>query len=114
MSRILKRVRKERKAHYSHMHGFFPGETTEMTYGKQDKLEFMHAVVLTPDAHAVGKKLQDIKIDTMRVAIKGLRRNNAEISEPDENTVLQSNDVIVISGKPRRVERAERILLEGH
>lgn len=114
MSRILKRVRKERKAHYQHMHGFYPGETTEMTYGKQDKLEFMHAVVLTPDAHAVGKKLQDVKIDSMRVAIKGLRRDNAEIPNPDENTVLQINDVIVISGKPRRVERAERILLEGH
>lgn len=114
MSRILKRVRKERKAHYQHMHGFFPGETTEITYGKQDKLEFMHAVVLTPDANAVGKQLQEVKIDTMRVSIKGLRRNNAEIPNPDADTVLQTNDVIVISGKPRRVERAERILLEGH
>lgn len=114
MSRILKRMRKERKAHYQHMHGFFPGETTEMTYGKQDKLEFMHAVVLTPDAHAVGKKIQDVKIDTMKVSIKGLRRDNAEIEEPDGDTVLQPNDVIVIAGKPRRVERAERILLEGH
>lgn len=114
MSRILKRVRKERKEHYRHMHGFFPGETTEMTYGKQDKLEFMHAVVLTPDAHAVGKRLSDVKIDTMRVSIKGLRRNNAEIPAPDPDIELQVNDVIVISGKPRRVERAERILLEGH
>jgi CPA2 family monovalent cation:H+ antiporter-2 len=55
MSRILKRVRKERKGHYANMHGFFPGETTELDYEKQDKLEFLHAVILTQDAYAVGK-----------------------------------------------------------
>ncbi len=114
MSRILKRVRKERKEHYRHMHGFFPGETTEITYGKQDKLEFMHAVILTADAYAVGRSLSELNISRMRISIKGLRRDNKEIVDPDENTELLANDVLVISGKPRRVERAERILLEGH
>lgn len=114
MSRILKRVRKERKEHYRHMHGFFPGETTEITYGKQDKLEFMHAVILTPDAYAVGKTIEELKIDKMRITIKGLRRDNREVSDPDSQIKLSVNDVIIISGKPRRVERAERLLLEGH
>lgn len=114
MSRILKRVRKERKEHYRHMHGFFPGETTEISYGKQDKLEFMHAVVLTSDAHAVGKTITDLNIENMRVSVKGLRRDNKEVADPDSNMQLKVNDVLVISGKPRRVERAERILLEGH
>jgi CPA2 family monovalent cation:H+ antiporter-2 len=45
MSRILKRVRAERKGRYDHMHGFYPGETTEILYETQDKLEFIHAVV---------------------------------------------------------------------
>lgn len=114
MSRILKRVRKERKEHYRHMHGFFPGETTEISYGKQDKLEFMHAVVLTSDAHAVGKSITELNIANMRVSVKGLRRDNKEVANPDSNMQLKVNDVLVISGKPRRVERAERILLEGH
>lgn len=114
MSRILKRVRKERKEHYRHMHGFFPGETTEINYGSQDKLEFMHAVVLTPNAYAIGKSLEDLQIPKMRISIKGLRRDNKEVPDPDHNEPLQANDVLVISGKPRRVERAERLLLEGH
>lgn len=114
MSRILKRVRTERKEHYRHMHGFFPGETTEINYGSQDKLEFMHAVVLTPDAHAIGKSLSHLNIEKMRVVVRGLRRDNKEIEKPDVETVLQANDVLVITGKPRRVERAERVLLEGH
>lgn len=114
MSRILKRVRKERKSHYRHMHGFFPGETTEINYGSQDKLEFMHAVVLTPNAYAIGKCLDELQIPRMRINIKGLRRDNKEVADPDHHEPLQANDVLVISGKPRRVERAERLLLEGH
>lgn len=114
MSRILRRVRKERKAHYSHMHGFFRGETTEVTHGTSDKLEFMHAVILTQDAYAVGKSLTELNTEGMRIQVHGLRRNNKEIANPDQSDLLKANDVVVISGKPRRVERAERFLLEGH
>lgn len=114
MSRILKRVRKERIGHYANMHGFFPGETTELDYAKQDKLEFMHAVILTEDAYAVGKSITALKLERGRIQVKGLRRDNHEIAEPESDTVLQEGDVLVISGKPRKVERAERFLLEGH
>ena len=113
MSRILKRVRTERKGHYGHMHGFFPGETTEISYGTQDKLEFMHAVIMTEDAYAVGKTLQELNVEGMRISVKGLRRDNREIENPPADLVVQRGDTLVISGKPRRVERAERHLLEG-
>lgn len=114
MSRILKRLRKERKEHYRHMHGFFPGEATEINYESQKKLEFMHAIILTPQAYAVGKSIGQLNMDKMRVVIHGLRRNNQEISAPGEEEVLKPGDVLVIAGKPRRVERAENFLLEGH
>lgn len=113
MSRILKRVRKERKGHYGNMHGFFPGETTELSYEKQDKLEFLHAVVVAPNAYATGKALVDLNVNRSGVKIKGLRRDNIEMESPPMNMVLRAGDVLVISGKPRRVERAERYLLEG-
>ncbi|WP_339899773.1 cation:proton antiporter [Paraglaciecola polaris] len=114
MSRILKRVRKERKGHYGNMHGFFPGETTELSYAKQDKLEFMHAVVVAANAFAAGKSLTELDIVRSGVKIKGLRRDNIELENPPVDTILKVGDVLVISGKPRRVERAERYLLEGH
>jgi CPA2 family monovalent cation:H+ antiporter-2 len=106
-------VRKERKGHYANMHGFFPGVTTDLDYAKQNKLEFMHAVILTKDAYAVGKSLQQLNLQQWRVSVKGLRRDNHELSEPDENMALLAGDVIVIAAKPRKVERAERFLLEG-
>lgn len=113
MSRILKRVRKERKGHYANMHGFFPGETTEMDYVKQDKLEFMHAVILTNHAYAVGKTLNELNLQQWRIKVIGLRRDNHELADPDQNTVLMDGDVLIIAAKPRKVERTERFLLEG-
>lgn len=113
MSRILKRVRAERKGRYDHMHGFYPGETTEISYGTEDKLEFIHAVVLSQRASCIGKAIKDIDFEKMRVSIKGLRRDGNEVKDPDREAVLQAHDVLVIAGKPRRVERAERKLLEG-
>ena len=113
MSRILKRVRKERKGHYANMHGFFPGETTELDFVRQDKMEFMHAVILTKNAFAVGKSLRNLNLQQWRVSVKGLRRDNHELSEPDQTMLLLVGDIIVISAKPRKVERAERFLLEG-
>ena len=113
MSRILKRVRAERKGRYDHMHGFYPGETTEITYGTEDKLEFIHAIVLSEHASCIGKSLKQIDFERMRVSVKGLRRDGNEIKDPDRDAVLKAHDVLVIAGKPRRVERAERRLLEG-
>ncbi|NDV89821.1 potassium transporter [Alteromonas sp. 345S023] len=112
MSRILKRVRAERKGRYDHLHGFYPGETTEISYGTEDKLEFIHAIVLTEHASCVGKRIKDIDFAKMRVSVKGLRRNGTELTDPDHEAVLQPHDVVVIAGKPRRVERAERKLLD--
>ena len=113
MSRILRRVREERQGRYDHLHGFYPGETTEISYGTEDKLEFVHAVVLNNNAACLGRQLSDIDFQRMRVRLQGLRRDGQEISAPNPGDVLQAGDVLVIAGKPRRVERAERRLLEG-
>ena len=113
MSRVLKRVLNERKKGYVHMHGFYPGETTEITFDNKDKLEFLHAVVITEKAFANNKLLSELELNKKRVDIVALRRDRQEIENPSEDTRLQSNDVLVISGKPRRVERIEKYLLDG-
>ena len=88
-----------------------PGVARVHTFSK---LEFLHAVILTQDAYAVGKSLQQLNLEQWRVNVKGLRRDNHELAEPDENMALLVGDVILIAAKPRKVERAERFLLEGN
>jgi CPA2 family monovalent cation:H+ antiporter-2 len=113
MSRILKRIRNERKKGYVHMHGFYPGESTEISYDTKDKLEFMHAVIISDNAFAVGKTIAQLDITRRKVKVMALRREGIEIESPAEDTLVLADDVMVISGKPRRVERIEKFLLDG-
>lgn len=114
MSKILKRVREERKGRYDHLHGFYPGETTEISYNTADKLEFIHAISLGANAYAIGKMLNELGVLTQKVKVKTIRRDGQEHSAEEWQSTFETGDIIVIAGKPRRVERAERFLLEGH
>lgn len=113
MSRVLRRIRKERENRYGKMHGFYPGDTTEVTADRRDLLEYIHAIAIPADAFAVNKSLAEFELDRRRVEVVGLRREGNEISAPSTDTVIQSQDIIVIKGKPRRVERVERLFLTG-
>jgi CPA2 family monovalent cation:H+ antiporter-2 len=112
-SRIFRRVQKERKNHYNHLHGFFQGEHTDMSPDAIDRIEFAHAILLTDDAYVIGHSIKSLDLSSKRVNIIALKRDNKEIEEPDENTILQAQDTLVVRGKPRRVELAERFLHEG-
>ena len=113
-SRIVRRVQKERKNHYNHLHGFFQGEHTDMGPDAIDRIEFAHAVLLADEAFAIGKTIASLGLAGRRVHIIALKRNGKEIEEPDEHTVLLDQDTLILRGKPRRVERTERYLQEGH
>ncbi len=113
MSRVLRRIRKERENRYGHMHGFYQGEGTEISADRRDLLEFIHAISLPNEAYAVGKTLAELNIIERRVDVIGLRRDNLELANPDLDTIVQAQDIIVVKGKPRRVERIERYLLTG-
>lgn len=113
MSRVLRRIRKERENRYGQMHGFYQGETTDLAANKRDLLEFIHAINIPPSAYAVGKTLESLKLEERRVEIVGLRRDGKEVSSPEPDVVIKAQDVLVVKGKPRRVERAERYVLTG-
>ena len=113
MSRILKRVTAERKGRYDHMRGFYPGETTEINPATQDKLEFIHPIIVGSKAFAVGKSLADLNLAKLKVNLKGLRRNQHELQSPTLDETICAGDVLIVVGKPRRVERTERFILEG-
>jgi len=113
-SRIVRRVQKERKNHYNHLHGFFQGEHTDMSPDAIDRIEFAHAIILVDDSFATGKSIRSLKLDERRIFVIALRRNNIESEEPDVDTILLPQDTLIVRGKPRRVERAERFVQEGH
>jgi CPA2 family monovalent cation:H+ antiporter-2 len=112
-SRIIRRVQKERKDHYSHLHGFFQGEHTDMSPDAMDRIEFANGIILTENSFANGHSIASLNLSAKRVTVVALRRNNIESEQPDEATILQAQDTLIVRGKPRRVERAERFVQKG-
>jgi len=113
VKRILRRVQQERKNRYGILHGYFPGENSDLPPSSIERLEHLHAVALSDGAFAINKSIEELGLDKKRVDIMGLRREGKEISKPEPEMILQSQDILVIRGKPRKVERVERYLLEG-
>ena len=113
-SRIMRRVQQERKNHYNHLHGFFQGEHTDMSPEAIDRIEFAHAILINTDSFGCGRSIESLNLDKKRVHIVALKRGDTETESPDENTLLQAQDTLIVRGKPRRVERAERFVQEGN
>ena len=113
MRRILKRVSKERQNRYEYLHGFFAGDSADLSEQTTDRLEYLHAIALPESAYAANKTIAELALDKQKVVITALRRNGEEIDSPPIDTMLLVSDVLLLKGKPRRVERAEQYLLEG-
>ncbi|GIU46933.1 potassium transporter [Shewanella sairae] len=107
LARILKRLEIERRNHYQYLHGFFSGAETDFT------LELLHAVALPKGANAVGLTLADIPWDKLRVELRAVRRSGAEVESPELDWLIKSGDILILLGKPRRIEKAEIFLLQG-
>lgn len=107
LARILKRLESERRNHYQFLHGFFSGTETDFT------LESLHAVALPRGADAIGKTVADIMWETLRVELRAIRRSGAEVEHPEQDWVFRAGDILLIVGKPRRLEKAEAKLLHG-
>ncbi|ALO42796.1 cation:proton antiporter domain-containing protein [Pseudoalteromonas phenolica] len=113
MRRILRRVSQERENRYEFLHGFFTDGSVEQNSEPLERLEYLHAIALPEAAFAVDKQIGHLNLNKQRVVITALRRDGQEIESPDDDVVLQANDILLLKGKPRRVERAEQFLLEG-
>ena len=68
---------------------------------------------MTDDSFAVGRTIRSLDLITKKVVTIALRRNGIESELPDEATVLQAQDTLIIRGKPWRVEQVERFMQEG-
>tara|TARA_B100002049_G_scaffold221095_1_gene190070 strand:+ start:2628 stop:4601 length:1974 start_codon:yes stop_codon:yes gene_type:complete len=113
MTRIIRRVSKERRNRYQFLNGFFTGDKLDSEETSSDRLEYLHVIALPEYAFAVNQKISELKLEQRRVSVRALRRQDREIEAPSSQTVLMAGDILVLQGKPRRVERVEHYLLDG-
>jgi CPA2 family monovalent cation:H+ antiporter-2 len=78
-----------------------------------DADELLRSVVLPPQAWAVGRRLEEVRLQGAQVAFTAIRRHGITGREPAGDTELREGDVVIIYGVPAALEHAEAVLLTG-
>jgi len=111
IKRILKRLQRERQGHYNHLHGFYFGGESNVSFDESEILERLHAIRLEFGAYAIGKTVAEIKLK--EVSYRAVRRQGIELTHVDQDFIFEVGDVILLCGPSRYVKRAEHCLLGG-
>ncbi len=112
LNRVIRRIRDMRTQRYALMRGFFHGGTDEAD-GPDASQPRLHSVTLPPGAHAIGRTIGSLELDSCGVAVSAVRRRGIRGLSPGPETQVKEGDVLVLLGVPAALERAEGRLLKG-
>ncbi len=111
MRRVIRTVQEQRDARYNLLKGYFRGADDD-TLEEIDH-ERLSSVTLALGARSLGKPLGRLALEALGVRTIALRRHSGERVTPDDQTVLQDGDTVVLSGKAEGLALAEDKLLRG-
>ncbi|XYJ10158.1 monovalent cation:proton antiporter-2 (CPA2) family protein [Telluria sp. B2] len=109
LRRVVHRVQSARDERYAALRGYFHG-ASDITDDPEHMFVRLHSVVLGEDAKAVGRRLDELGLDELGAEVTGIRRARMRV-DPEDGTVLQAADVVVLRGSADAVTRAEGRLL---
>ena len=107
-NKVFDTIRQVRRERYRMLHGFVLGER-----GKTGFFGQLQPLFLPANAWAVGKTLGDLGLDDMEARVHTIRRNGNLVINPDTDTRLEAEDIVVLSGEDGALEKAEDCLLSG-
>lgn len=110
IGRVIRRMEHERSNQYRFLHGFYWGDQSAGNLETDHLLERLHPVLLHEQAWAVGRSVQALGLDAVR--IREVQRGTQRL-EPRPELVLATGDKLVLFGNAVAVEQAEQRLLEG-
>lgn len=101
-----------RRSRYRLLHGFYHGAQGNLLETRGQTRTLLHAVNLPSGAHACGRNLDELQLESMGVEVQVLRRDGEELAM-DAATCLHEGDAVVISGPLQAIEACESRLLGG-
>jgi CPA2 family monovalent cation:H+ antiporter-2 len=111
MRRVIRAVQDQRDARYNLLKGYFHGADDD-TLEEIDH-ERLTTVSLPMASPWLGKTVADLNFHAMGVRVVGLRRASGKNETLLDQTELQANDTLVLSGNTRTLAVAEDKLLKG-
>ncbi len=113
LSQVLKRIRAVRESRYALMRGFFRGATDINEDLSDEAQPRLFSLLITPQAAAAGKSLEELALDQLLVEVAAIRRHGIRGINPGPETRIDAGDVIVLRGTAENLAAAEIRLLQG-
>ena len=111
MRRVIRTVQDQRDARYNLLRGFFHGADDDTVHERDH--ERLTTVTMPLGARTLGKPLGLLALHAVGVRLVSLRHANGKTSVPQDDTLLQDGDTLVLSGKPEALAMASEKLLRG-
>ena len=113
LGRVLRRIRTVREERYNLFKGFFRGASDEVDGIDDSDQARLLSVQLVAGAHAIGMPLGGVKLDSLGVGVRGIRRRNVRLAHVAADSEVLEGDVLVLLARPEQLLLAETLLLQG-
>ena len=111
MRRVIHLVQAQRDARYKLLRGYFHGADDD-TVDEIDQ-ERLSSITLPPALKLGTVLLRDIALSNVGVQVMSLRRSDGTMLTPQEDSLIEAGDTLVLSGTPEALALAEEMLLKG-
>ena len=113
LNKVLLRLKQVRGERYELMRGFFPGATDVDDAQLDLQQPRMQSISIDAGAAAVGKSIASQGLDDIGIQLSVLRRRGARVMQVQTDFLLEAGDVLVLTGTPEALAKAEMRLLQG-
>jgi CPA2 family monovalent cation:H+ antiporter-2 len=113
LDEIERVVEQARTDHYRRVRAYFHGrDQVEGLTEIEDQFR-LHTVVLSSQHRAVGRRIAELGLDDLKVAVLTVRRAGICGDAPDPQMQLRNGDALVLQGDAEHLTVAETRLLQG-
>ena len=109
MRRVVRRVEEMRDERYSLLRGYFRGADDLDDEDGHEQVR-LQSVPIDENSEAVGQTLDSLGLVGDGVEVTAIRRHGIRGVEPDPETKLRANDIVVLRGMPELLAQAEERL----
>lgn len=97
---------------YRPLQSFFHGEQHKNRNLPMSE-SFLHTVILEEGNFAINKAIADLNLAPFGIIVKSIRRGGIRGNMPTPDTVLKSQDILILEGEHERFKKAEAVIRRG-
>ena len=113
LNKVLTRLRTVRGERYQLMRGFFPGASDADDSALDAQQPRLQSIIVEAGAAAVGSTIEALNLSEIDITLTALRRHGVRDMSPAEDTRLEASDVLILTGTPQALARAEMRIMQG-